>query len=452
MIMQKFKFLFLIAVIWLTGCSPATVATQASTPADSSVPVDPAIELGVNQAVAAFNESNFDGALERLQGLYAEFCHIAPPRIVMAQWFAESNFSDESVRVSLEMATDETPDDPEAYLLLADIALRQGHLTAAELLLQAAKVKLDAYVVNKERKDLMQTAWLRTTISLAETRGRWNVMLDMLEVAGEQNGGTPTLLRQKGVALFQLKREAEALTMFAKADSLAGTLPDPDTGLPAEAAMAQLYQLRGDWDNAQKYLAEALKKFPRSREVVMLSIQSRMNEDQLEEACTLAENLLVENPTWQPAKRLLASIALYLSDYAGAEKLFQELILDSPSDEQVMNGLALAQSEQNDPQKLQRALEYARENVRRNQHASDHWATLGWVLYKANQFEAADQAIRRATAIGRVNAATAYYQARLALQAGQTADAIRLLEAAIDTSVPFAKRRDATKLLEVLKK
>jgi len=47
---------------------------------------------------------------------------------------------------------------------------------------------------------------------------------------------------------------------------------------------------------------------------------------------------------------------------------------------------------------------------------------------------------------------TAYYQARLTFQAGQTADAIRLLEAATDTSIPFTKRRDATKLLGVLKK
>ena len=452
MIMQNFKIFIIVAVVLMSGCSSATEATQASIPPDSPVPVDPAIESGVSQAVAAFNESNFDGALERLQSLYAEFRHIAPPRIVMAQWFAEANFGDEAVRGALEMATDETPDDPEAYLLLGGISLRQGHLTAAELLLQAAKAKLDAYDINKERKNLMQAAWLRSAISLAEIRGRWNVMLEMLTVTGKQDGETPTLLRQQGVALFQLKRESEALAMFAKADSLAGTLPDPDAGLPAEAAMAQLYQLRGDRDNAQKYLAEALRKYPQSRDVVVLSVQARISEDHLEDARTLAEKLLTENPDWQPAQRLLATVALYLGDYAEAERLYQVLILDSPSDEQAANGLALAQSEQEDPQKLQRALDYVRENVRRNQNESDYWATLGWVLYNADQFEAAEQALRQASATGRVNAATAYYQARLALRAGETADAIRLLEAAIATPVPFAKRRDAVRLLDVLKK
>ena len=249
-----------------------------------------------------------------------------------------------------------------------------------------------------------------------------------------------------------MERDTEALAQFTRADTLAKDSAEPDTGLPAEAALAQLYQLRGDKENVQKYLAEALQKYPASREVVVLSIQSRINEDQLEDARTLAENLLTENPAWQPAKRLLATIALYLGNYGEAEKLFQELILDSPADEQIANGLALAQAEQDDPQKLQRALEYAGENVRRNQQESDYWATLGWVLYKADQLEASGQALRQAAATGRVNAATAYYLARLAMQTGQIAEAVQFLEAALSTPAPFAKRRDAVRLLEVLKR
>ena len=234
--------------------------------------------------------------------------------------------------------------------------------------------------------------------------------------------------------------------------TLARESTEPDTGLPAEAAIAQLYQLRGNRKNVQRYLAEALEKYPTSREVVVLSIQARINEDQLEEARQLAESLLASDTTWQPAKRLLATVALYLGDYVEAERLFQELILDSPMDSQAANGLALAQAEQGDLQKLQRALEYARENVRRNQQESDYWATLGWVLYKANQLEAAGQALRQAAATGRVNAATAYYLARLAMHTGQIAEARQFLEAALSSPAPFAKRRDALSLLEVLRR
>ena len=442
--MQNFAhFLTVLAIVLLL---PMATANPATTP-----PVDPVIEAGVTSAVAAFNESDFAKALERLQTLYAQFPQLAPPRIVMAQWFAQANLG-EAVRSSLEMATVETPDDPEAYILLGEILLRQRYLTAAELLLETAKVKLNTYSINPERKALMQDSWLRNAIMLAESRERWDISLALLTKASEQGGDTATGLRQKGIALFQLKRETEALEMFSKADKLASTLDEPDTGLPAEAAIAQLYQLRGDRENVQKYLAEALRKYPQSREVVVLSVQARINEDKLENARELAEKLLAENPTWQPAKRLLATVALYLGDYVGAEKLFQELILELPGDEQITNGLALAQCEQDDPIKLQRALEYAQENVRRNQQESDHWATLGWVLFRANQLEASGQALKQAAATGRVNAATAYYMARLAMRSGQVQEAEQFLEAALATPAPFVKRRDAVELLNVLKK
>ena len=428
----------------------ASPIVSASASDSSSIPADPAIESGIRSAVDDFNNSDFAGTLERLQMLYAGFPHLAPPRIVLAQWFAQANLG-EAVRTSLEEATVETPDDPEAYILLGEILLRQRYLTAAELLLETAREKLAAYIVNAERKTLMQSSWLRNAVMLAEARGQWDVMLDLLARTIEHDGESPTLLRQKGIALFQLERDAEALTQLTQADALARESGETDSGLPAEAAIAQLYQLRGDSENTQKYLAEALTKYPTSREVVVLSIQSRINADELEDARTLAENLLSEHPAWQPAKRLLATIALYLSDYPEAERLFQELILESPMDEQIANGLALAQAEQGDLQKLQRALEYARENIRRNQQESDYWATLGWVLYKANQLEAAGEALRQAAATGRVNAATAYYLARLAMEAGQIAEAIQFLEAAINSPAPFAKRRDAVRLLDALK-
>ena len=364
--MQKFHFLTILAIFLLL---PAVLLPTATAQPAAAPVVDPVIEAGVMAAVASFNEADFAGALERLQTLYAQFPQLAPPRIVMAQWFAQADLG-EAVRASLEMATDETPDDPEAFILLGEILLRQRYLTAAELLLDTARVKLETYTVNPERRELMQDSWLRNAIMLAEARERWDISLALLTRASEQSGETPTMLRQKGIALFQLERDAEALAMLAKADTLAATLDEPDVGLPAEAAIAQLYQLRGDRANVQRYLAEALRKYPQSREVVVLSIQSRIHDDQLEDARVLAERLLTENPDWQPAKRLLATVALYLGDYVGAERLFQELILESPGDEQITNGLALAQSEQDDPVKLQRALEYAQENVRRKRNHS----------------------------------------------------------------------------------
>lgn len=425
------------------------VRAQTENPAKSEASdLDPAVEAGIKEALASFNNADFVGSLELLKKLYAAHPNLAPPRIIAAQWFAQANLG-EPVRVSLEQATAETPEDPEAYLLLGEILLRQRFLTAAELLFETGKVKLDAYQLNAERKKNLISSYYRNAISLAETRNRWEPMLELTDEALKHDGEKALLFRQKGVALFQLNRYDEAFAAFQEADL---HVKEDDIGLPAEAAMSQLYQLHGDRENAQKYLDQALQKYPKLKEVVILKVQSLLNDDKLEEAQQLIQQLVQDLPDWMPGVKLQATIALYLSDYKRAENLFQQLILVNPSDDQAANGLALAQCEQDDVQQRLRALSYAQDNVQKHGDNSDYWATLGWVLYKNDQLEQSAQALKQSAATGRVNAATAYYLARLALKTGKSAEAVTLLEAALDSPAPFAKRRDAAKLLQELKK
>jgi predicted Zn-dependent protease len=411
--------------------------------------VNPEITAGITEAVNAFNASKFSESLQILTKLYQKHKELAPPRIVMAQWFATAEFGD-AVRATLEMAVEETPDDPESYLLLGEIALRQRHLTAAELLFQRGREKLNRYTVNPERKKIMESSYLRNLVSLSESRGRWTAMEDAINKKIQLDGESSVLLRQKGVALFQQKKDNEARNLFVRADRL--DVNAEQKGLPAEAAMSQLYLLRGDRDNARKSLAEALAKNPKSREVLVLSIQMRISDDQLEEARRLSQNLLAEDPKSESVKRLQATIALYLSDYAGAEKLFQEMVTADANDHQAVNGLALALCEQNNRDKLRRAVEYAKKNLARFPDNSEYAGTLGWALLRNNQTEEATQALRQSAASGQVSAATAYYFAYLANQTGKKDEAKKLLEAAVSSSSPFAKKRDAVRMLRDLNK
>jgi predicted Zn-dependent protease len=266
----------------------------------------------------------------------------------------------------------------------------------------------------------------------------------------EADGRTPELLRKKGVALFQQKKDDDAKKIFVEADRLE-TEPEKK-GLPADAAMSQLYLLREDKDNARKSLETALTAHPNSKEVLVLSIQMKINDDKLEEAKPLAEKLLADDPASSSAKRLCATVALYLENYPAAEKLFEELLLASPLESQNANGLALALCEQDSPEKLRRALAYAADNVQKDQNNSEYLGTLGWVLYKANQLEQAANALKQSAASGQINAATAYYFARIAVKTGKTEEAKQLLNAAVKGGNQFAKRRDAVRLLNELSK
>jgi len=433
--------------------APAAQQAQPAQPAPVTDPAagttNPEIQADLEKAVAAFNASQFADALEILKSLYAKHPELVPPRIVLAQWFAQANLGN-AVRANLEMGTEEVPSDPEAFLLLAEIALRQGSFTAAEVLLSQAATRVNAYTANPTRKDNLARSVRRVMTDLYEARQRWKPMEENLDRQIAAEGRTSALLRKKGIAIFQQERDNEAKPFLQEADRLDAASNTP--GLPADAVMSQLYTLRGDRDNARKSLAAALAAHPNSKEVLALSIQMNVGDNKLEEAKTLADKLLAEEPTSHPFKRLRATIALYLDDYATAEKLFEELMLADPLETQNTNGLALALCEQNSPDKLRRALAYAAENVQKNQDNSEYLGTLGWVLYKAGNTEQAAEVLRQSAASGQINAASAYYFARLAVQTGKTAEARQLLTAALQSGTPFAKRREAVKLLEELSK
>ena len=438
------------ALLWVILFSFVLTAHSFAQTTDSTADaVNPEVQTELEKAVAAFNASQFTEAADLLKALYAKYPELVPPRIILAQWFAQSNLGN-AVRANLELGTEEVPNDPEAFLLLAEISLRQGSLTAAEALLSLASSKLNAYTVNPTRKTNLTRSLYRVLTDLNEARQRWAQMETSINRQIEAEGKTAELLRKKGVALFQQNKEEDAKKLFVEADRL--EVNTEKTGLPADAVMSQLYLLRGDRDTARKSLEAALTAHPNSKEVLILSIQMKINDDKLEEAKPLADKLLAEDPTSASAKRMCATVSLYLEDYLTAEKLFEELLLASPLETQNANGLALALCEQDSPVKLQRALEYATANVQKDQENSEYCGTLGWVLYKANQLEQSANALKQSASSGQINAATAYYLARLAVKTGKIDEAKQLLNAALQDGNPFAKRRDAARLLKELSK
>ncbi|MDR1291032.1 MAG: tetratricopeptide repeat protein [Planctomycetaceae bacterium] len=418
----------------------------------------PEVEADWKKAIDAFNKSDINGAKNILADLYKRHPALPPPGINLAIFFAQTK-NGNIIKPVLDMTTNETPDDPEAYILLGEIALQQRELTVANLLLKEGEAKLAKYVVYPQRKKNLTSSLLRIQSLLAEIRGKWELYEQLADKRIAHDGELPMLLRQKGIALFQLKKESEAAALFVRADKIKTTdekQNNAEQGLPAEAMLSRLYLARGDKENAKKYLADALSKHPNSRDVMLLSIQSRLNDNKPEEAKELADKLAKDFPDFEPATRILATIALYLSDYPTAENLFQKLIVISPSDGQAVNGLALALCEQNDPKKLQRAFEYAGDNVNKNQQNTEYWGTLGWILFKRNQFEETKRALQRSVASGQVVSSTnAYYFANLEKQNGSATskeEAKRLLTEALKNTAPFAKRREAEKLLEELQK
>ncbi|MDO5554390.1 MAG: tetratricopeptide repeat protein [Planctomycetia bacterium] len=422
-------------------------AAPAETPAVTEQPqLPPEIQKQVEEAVALFNKSDVPGALAVLKAIYAAAPQTNPPRLIMATWFAQLK-NQKAVLASLEMATEETPDDPEAWLLLGEIAYSQGSLTAAELLFQRAESLITNYSANAERQKALRVKLLNDKVNLSQTRGRWDQMQVALGSLIKEQGESAELSRRVALSFFQKNEDDSARKWLLHADKQSG-----GKGLPADAVMARFYLGRSDLEKAKASLDAALAAHPDSPEVLSLSLMMALNENDLARAASSADKLLAQSPESVDVLKNCGSVALFQGDFAKAEQLFQQAVNKAPADMDAVNGLALAMCEQNDAEKQKTATQYAATNVQKQSNNRDFLGTLGWTLYRAGNKEAAKEVLQQSMAGGQINAAVAYYLAVLLNDEGQTDQAKQLLTAAVGTKPPFFKRAAATELLNSLGK
>ncbi len=421
--------------------------TPQTAPAADAPKLSPAEEAKYQEALQRFNSQDLAGALASLHELAASNPAATPPRLILARWFAELQ-NPKAVRTSLELATEESPNDPEAFLSLAEISLLEGSLTAAELLTQQGRRVLAQYGANPTHKQNLTRKALTLQLAYSNARRRWASAQEAILALIKHDGETAELDRALGRVLFQQNQEDKAREMFVRADKL--TPADAaSTTLPADALLSQLYAEHGDLANAKKYLDAALKASPKSVSTLVLSISTALEENDLETAWSRARQLYANDKSADVLK-IYGKVALFRSDYPQAEAAFQEVVRQNPLDPEAVAGLALALCEQDDAEKRKRAVQYATSNVQKQANNRDYLATLGWTLYRSGETDAAIQVLQQSVADGQINAAAAYYFAVALVEKGQPQAARQLLNAALATKPPFAKRVAAAALAKQL--
>lgn len=427
--------------------SAAQSAAPQTAPVADAPKLTPAEEAKYQEALQRFNSQNLAGALASLQELAASNPAATPPRLILARWFAELQNA-KAVRTSLELATEESPNDPEAFLSLAEISLLEGSLTAAELLTLQGQRVLAQYDANPTRKQNLTRKALTLQLAYSNARRRWTSAQEAILALIKLDGETAELDRALGRVLFQQNQEDKAREMFVRADKLTSA-DAASTSLPADALLSQLYAERGDLANAKKYLEAALQASPKSVPTLVLSISTALEENDLETAWTRARQLYANDKSANVLK-IYGKVALFRSDYPQAEAAFQEVVRQNPLDAEAVAGLALALCEQDDAEKRKRAVQYATSNVQKQSNNRDYLATLGWTLYRSGDADAAIEVLQQSVADGQINAAAAYYFAVALVEKGQTDAAKQLLNAALATKPPFAKRVAAAALAKQL--
>ena len=417
--------------------------------AESAAPhLSPEAEAQYKGALEKFNHSDITGALSDLEQMAAADPKMIPPRLIMAQWFAQLK-NPNAVRLCLEKAVIETPEDPEAYILLAENALRQGEWMAAELLLGKAGglLGVEREWANSERKQNLTVTYLKNLTVLNQAREDWNGMqksLGALWKLGEKTSETCKLI---GISYFHLGNPEKAGQWFAQAYNIS-----PKTEFTPDVMMARLYLAEGDREHAQESLNSALKADPDSPAVLNLSLVTALNNGDMGQVKGLAQRLYAVNPRDPASLKTCGTAALYLEDYPKAESLFLEGLRLQPANTEIENGLALALAEQNDPEKCRLAVQHAVSNLQKQKNNPEYLATLGWTLYKSGDTDQALSVLQQTAADGQLHSQTAYYLADvLNSKGGEEENVKKLLTAALEGNAPFPKRNAAEKLLKQLK-
>ena len=252
---------------------------------------------------------------------------------------------------------------------MGEIGLNQRRVAEADLCFAKAASLMKNFNKSAERKNKLMPRIYKDMAAISEIREDWPVAQQRLEEALKLEPKNVEVMQHIAKALFQQKKAQEALEKLREA----AKIPDANVLMP-EVQLAIFYMLPtfNDTENAKKWIKIALEKAPKDKdsrtrlEAAKIYIQTG-NKADLDEAKTQAAEALRIDPKSLEALMLRGIVDLFRKDYAGAVNFFEAAAIQSPSNFEATNNLALALVELKDEAKKKRALEYAVENVKKTQ-------------------------------------------------------------------------------------
>ncbi len=425
-----------------SGVAQTARSRAADATASSAAPKIPELD----EAFKLFGTGDSDAALERLEVAVKKHPELPPARMVLAAWLVDAS-QPAMARSVLEQAIREAPEDPEPYVLLGDIALRNQQLTEAGLLFDKGDALVRSAKINAQRLASVKRRVLAGLVTVAEARRDWKRAERYLKELLTDEPKNAAALAQLGRVLFHEKRADEALAKLQEAAKLDRTVLTP------EAQIAQLYQDAGDKDNAGKHMVAALKANPRDVKTRLVAAQWAYELGDFDQAETQAAIAVQLNPESLDAHLIRGVVGMMRKDFKTAEDSFEKAHLLSPSNLLAIGNLVLALAEQDDAAKRRLALEYAQIAARLFPDQPESAATLGWAYYKQGRLDEAEVSLRKALGAARPTPEMLYFTARVLVDRGRKQDAIRLLQSpAMKSPAPFYLRNEAKALLEELSK
>jgi len=388
-------------------------------------------------------KQDIEGALAAFNAAAKAHPELANGRVLLASVYFASNRPRDG-RLHLEKAVVESPDDPEAYLIMADLAGREQQWTDAGLLAEKAITLAKAFKGDPERKkDMLKRGYLLAAL-VAQQHEQWEDARKLLADLLKSNNDVALAHFRLGQVLFELKKQKEAYAELQAAARLEDEIPS------AEITMAQLYDKAKDRAGAEKWIKQAVTTDPKRAKTRLEAAQWLLRTGNLDEAKAQVDEALKLEPDSQDALFLAGRIARFAKDYGQAQKYLERSYLESPGAGVVANELALTLNEMGEEER-KRALTLAEATYRQVRDAESA-STLAWICYRLGRMEDAEKVFNSIPASSQASPDAIYFFAAFADDRNRGEVARPLLDAALKSDGPFAYRADAQKLLERLSK
>ncbi|MCL2304030.1 MAG: tetratricopeptide repeat protein [Planctomycetaceae bacterium] len=399
----------------------------------------------VRQGLELLNSGERAKAAELFAAAYKKRPDLIPAGAAVAvAMFNEKRF--DQTRYWLERTIDDCPDDPEAYLALAEIAQLEGRLYEAKILAAQGLTLTGQYKSNPERQKKLAIRGQLVLIMVSEKKENWEDAKTRLEALIARVPDESEYLTRLGVVLFQMNDLEKSLKVFGQAIEKGAPLPPP------YALVAQLLNQKGRTSEAVTYINEAIKANPGNFQVASIAANLAVQWEKIPQAKKYADTALKLKPDSLDAQAMCGLIALYEQNYEQAQKYYEGILKEDPNNFYGINGLALALCEQKDETKVGMGLAYAKRNAEANPNSIDALSTLAWVSFKAGQVDTAETILNRVQSTGVISAAGAYYLAEIKQHKGEKELATTLANAALSTKNNYPKKAAAQELLQKLQK
>ncbi len=450
MLATRYLTRILSPVVWCSLLSTAATGI-CETPRDRSAELADEYALKyreVQQAILVFKQGRHSDAREILADATSRHAELPPVDVMMARLYLSANEVGKAESI-LERVVAAEPDDPEAFVILGDLAVRNRRFAYAELAYHRADTILQDYNAIPARKRNLQVRVLAGLASLCESRRQYDMAAAHLDSWLELDPEHPLAIGSLGRVSFLSNDHAAARAAFAKLSGLVRTAPPP------EIAMGRLFSDAGMFEKAQIEMQSALDKYPQDARVLLTVAEWSLNNGLNALAAETVASALAVDDRSVPARVISARLARYAGDLNQAESLLVDVLPLAPNSFLLADELARTLITFKDEKRRQAALQHAERNYHKLQKTKSSMAlqatvTYAWVLFGTGEVTKAEAVVQSLPNRSVISNENAYYVASIYAGRGRKEMAVNMLKALVAEDRPFPLRKRAEELLAEL--